>query len=230
MVVPQEPAAAVAVQRPERDLNRINTGMTENRLVVFVKNEEAGKVKTRLAADTGDQKALNVYRTLLKYTRSVIEGVEAGKVISYSRFIPETDLWQSAGYVRTVQKGEDLGERMLNAFKRGLVAEQCSGMVLIGSDCAELKAKHIEKAFTLMNNKDLVLGPASDGGYYLIGMKSPYRELFQNIAWSTGDVLNQTLKKAEESGISVALLPELNDVDTIEDWRKVKSRFGPVYD
>lgn len=198
--------------------------MSKNRLVVFVKNEESGKVKTRLAADTGDDKALEIYRKLLEYTRSVISDCNAVKEISYSRYIAEGDLWDNSGFSRSVQEGEGLGDRMLNAFKEGLQNKKSGKMVLIGSDCAELKSEHLENAFRLLGEKDLVLGPAADGGYYLIGMKYPYAELFQDIAWSTGEVLPLTLEKAKRSGLSVALLQKLNDVDTLEDWKKVTSQ------
>ena len=92
--------------------------------------------------------------------------------------------------------------------------------MLVGSDIPGLTASLLKSAFQELNEKDLVLGPAKDGGYYLVGMKTPCKELFENIHWSTGEVLEQTLRKADRMGLSYALLPTLSDVDNEDDWRQ----------
>ena len=115
-------------------------------VIVFVKNPELGKVKTRLAATVGDQKALSIYYKLLGYTRNVLMELKGVvNYVYYSSFIDTTDEWSNEDFQKNIQKGEDLGERMSTAFHQ--VFEECDKVVIIGSDCTQLKSSHLEQAF-----------------------------------------------------------------------------------
>lgn len=197
--------------------------MKGNRLIIFVKNEEAGKVKTRLARSIGDDKALEVYQKLLGYTYEITRGLPVEKEAWYSRFIPENDIWSEGVFSKKVQSGENLGERMSGAFQKAF-EEEADKVVIIGSDCAELTSEIIEKAFEELGSSEFVIGPAQDGGYYLLGMRNFHPEVFQEIDWSTGSVYKQTIRKMENALGSISTLEMLNDVDTIEDWCQIKSK------
>ena len=111
------------------------------------------------------------------------------------------------------QEGEDIGDKMHHAFENA-IERGSDACLLIGSDCPELSTEILTKAFNALKDKDLVLGPAMDGGYYLMGLKKPCPELFSDISWSTDEVLRETLTKADQLGMSVYQLPTLSDIDT----------------
>jgi rSAM/selenodomain-associated transferase 1 len=195
--------------------------MKKEVVLVFQKNAILGKVKTRLASGMGELRALEIYRHLIQSTYSVLEDVLAPVWTYYSDFIPETINPPTAKSF--VQEGQDLGERMANAIARSFE----SGMekvVLIGTDCPTLQSQHLNEAFEALSNSDLVLGPATDGGYYLIGMKRKADYLFEGISWSTAEVLSQTLAVATAHGLHFTLLDELSDIDTQEDWERYSSQ------
>lgn len=198
--------------------------MSGKKLIIFVKNAVAGKVKTRLAASIGDEKALEVYRLLLRFTYDLAKEVQAVKEVSYADESDQPDELIPEEFERTIQKGNDLGERMSHAFKSA-IGDGHEYIVLIGSDCAELTPEIVEQAFLSLKVNNVVVGPAEDGGYYLIGMNGYYPELFKDIKWSTGEVLSKTVEKIRTMGLSFALLPKLNDVDDLEDWQNVKHMF-----
>jgi len=189
--------------------------MEKGVLLVFQKNESLGNVKTRLAVKVGDAKALEIYRQLVRTTYSSLVGLTFPIWVFFSDFIP-----QHPDYSPTksfLQRGEDLGVRMKNAFSDAfdLGVEK---VILIGTDCPYLDFTRIHDAFACLDNSDLVLGPAEDGGYYLIGLKKNADFLFEGLTWSTSLVLAQTLAKAENQGMIVKQLPVLGDIDTLEDW------------
>ena len=195
--------------------------MKKEVVLVFQKNEVLGRVKTRLASGIGDLRALEIYRHLMQSTYSVLEDLSAPVWTYYSDFIPETVNPPIAKSF--VQEGHDLGERMANAFARSFE----SGMekvVLIGTDCPSLQSQHLNQAFEALIHSDLVLGPATDGGYYLIGMKRKADYLFEGISWSSAEVLSQTLAVASANGLDFTLLDELSDIDTQEDWERYSSQ------
>tara|TARA_R110002049_G_scaffold247956_1_gene422438 strand:- start:43 stop:672 length:630 start_codon:yes stop_codon:yes gene_type:complete len=206
------------------DLNQQK--MPQNKLIIFVKNEEAGKVKTRLAKSVGDEKALEIYRKLLGYTFDQVQPLKVKKEVCYSRFIEKDDLWNERSYSKQLQEGDGLGERMSKAFRRSF-EKGMEKVVIIGSDCAELTTDILREAFSRLKDYDIVIGPADDGGYYLLGMSKFIPELFTDISWSTGAVLKQTLKKADEENATHYKLQELHDVDIEADWELVKHKFEP---
>jgi len=196
--------------------------MKKEVVLVFQKNAILGKVKTRLVSGMGELRALEIYRHLIQLTYSALEDVPVPVWTYFSDYIPET--------VNTpieksfVQEGQDLGERMANAFARSFE----SGMekvVLIGTDCPTLQSHHLNQAFEALNYSDLVVGPATDGGYYLIGMNRRADYLFEGITWSTSQVLSETLNVASQHGLTTTLLCELDDIDTQEDWQRYSSQF-----
>lgn len=195
--------------------------MTSHRriLVIFIKNPVLGKVKTRLAKEIGDLPALEIYRRLLLHTRQVTKQVTANRIVYYSESIEQNDEWNSVYFDKYLQADGDLGMRMAAAFKDTI--SQNSAVVLIGSDCPGLTCHLIEQAFTKLENYDLVIGPSIDGGYYLIGMREYYPQLFEMIAWSTPIVLDQTLRVAGHLALDIFLLLPLNDIDTLDDWLRL---------
>lgn len=192
--------------------------MTRN-LIVFVKNPEKGKVKTRLAKSVGDDKALEVYIQLMAKCQLETTQVEANRFLFYSNEIAEEDSWSNEQYIKKIQFQGDLGDRIVHAFRE--VFQFSEGPTLIvGSDCYDLDAQIIEQAFQVLQEEDLVIGPANDGGYYLLGVNQHNPDLFMNIDWSTEKVLAQTIEIATQKKMSYSLLEELIDLDTFEDLEK----------
>lgn len=193
----------------------------DNTLVVFVKNPKLGKAKTRIAKDVGDHEALKIYSQLLQITRDIIAPVRVTKAIYYSEYIDTNDLWASIPCRKELQNGGDLGAKMMHAFNSEF--DKSSKVVLIGSDCPYITQDIIDQAFLILENKDMVLGPVEDGGFYLIGLRRMDSDLFKNVVWSTSDVLDKTIKNALSLNMTYSLLEELSDVDFIEDWQKYQS-------
>ena len=190
--------------------------MNKNLILVFVRNPELGKVKTRLAKTIGDKDALKIYTILLQHTESVLHKVSSDKVVYYSEEIQSNDLWDNALYQKKLQKGADLGARMQNAFETAF-KDTPEKVVIVGSDLFDLNPNHIKEAFTALENHEVVLGPSLDGGYYLLGMKKMNPTVFKNKQWGTDSVLESTLKNLNQQ--NVKLLEALNDIDTFEDLK-----------
>lgn len=185
-----------------------------NALIIFVRNPELGKVKTRLAAQIGNEKALAVYKKLLQHTKEITLPASAEKYVFYTDEINNNDLWN--GYEKQTQAGNNLGDRMQNAFSF-LFGKGYNKVCIIGSDCHELTTAIIETAFEKLTTTDVVIGPAVDGGYYLLGMKRNTKTLFEGIEWSTSKVFTSTIKKINERQLSCFTLPVLTDVDEAND-------------
>ncbi|MDA0950741.1 MAG: TIGR04282 family arsenosugar biosynthesis glycosyltransferase [Bacteroidetes bacterium] len=185
----------------------------EKALAIFLKNQRLGAVKTRLAKAIGDQKALEIYTALVALTLKAASDVSAETHLFLSDTLEPIDSTLKAK--QHVQVGNGLGERMNNAF--GLLLKEYHKVVLIGSDLPDISATLIEEAFTKLDAYDVVIGPAKDGGYYLIGLKAPKPTLFTSIEFSTSEVFEHTIMRAEAEKIKVAILNTLRDVDTLED-------------
>ena len=188
-------------------------------LIIFSKNPEPGLVKTRLASSIGDEKALEVYEKLRHHTAFIAENAAVNRTACYSHFLPAEDIFTTDHFNAQLQVGEDLGERMLNAIKRGF-DEGFRHIVLIGTDCYELSTAILDSAFSALEHADAVVGPARDGGFYLIGLNKPIPELFLKREWSTKDVLSVTIEILQRLSLSYELLPELSDIDTFDDLKK----------
>lgn len=183
-------------------------------LIIFTRNPVKGQVKKRLAAKIGDSAALRLYEFLLKHTFEVTKELPCDRVVYYSEEIVEEDTWDNRIFQKKEQRGKDLGERMKNAFSEGF-ENGYSNIVIIGSDLFDLQKKDLKKAFSALNKFDYTIGPAQDGGYYLLGMKFLNSELFRNKKWGTDTVLQQTLRDLKNEQLT--LLEERNDIDTYED-------------
>ena len=186
-------------------------------VIAFAKNPEPGKCKTRLAASTGDEKALKIYKELIKHTAETIGKVKADRAVFYSEEIQKNDFWDDALFQKQVQTNGHLGAKMQAAFEWGF-AQGYSKICIVGSDLWELEASDLGKAFQKLEQSDLVFGPAKDGGYYLMGMSAFHEKAFRNKAWSTETVLQQTIEDLK--GLTIAFLETKTDIDTVEDLKK----------
>ena len=188
--------------------------MSKKLLLVFTRNPELGKVKTRLAKKVGAETALKIYTFLLERTRDIAAKVASDKAVYYSVKIRENDIWDATIFQKHQQFGEDLGLRMLHAFKNGFETGY-EKVLIIGSDLYDLTSETIENAFIALENNEVVIGPAEDGGYYLLGMNSLEEKVFKNKDWGTATVKKDTLEDLKDK--KVFLLAPLNDVDVFED-------------
>lgn len=187
-------------------------------LLVFVKNPELGRVKTRLAKSIGDEAALTVYFRLLKRTRKVAQDVGCDVAVYYARFIDQEDEWDNDKFQKYVQEGPDIGARMSNAIRGGL--QDYDQVCLVGGDIYDLSAEVINDGFSQLEKHDVVIGPAEDGGYYLIGMTKPNEEIFKLEQWSVPEVFDNTIGLIKKEGLTYATLKVLNDIDNIEDAKR----------
>ncbi len=189
-------------------------GMSKPRIIIFVKAPRPGFVKTRLADTIGPKNACDAYCQLV----NTLLGSLAGLPHVELRFTPddaelEISQWLCEGWTAVPQGKGDLGQRMHRAIGQA----KCPAIV-IGSDCPSINLTDISDAHEALEKHDVVLGPAVDGGYWLIGLRVPCPALFDGIRWSTDNVLKETLARSEKARLSVYLLHELADVDTEEDW------------
>lgn len=185
-------------------------------VIVVCKAPEKGRVKTRLANDIGDDEAYRVYSMMMA---TLFANLAAGSGYDVCACVDGNIQLVQAGSIDPIaQHGETLGERILNAIT------DCScyrTKLVIGSDTPNITSELIQRAIANLDTADIVIGPAQDGGYYLIGMKLVHETLFDDIAWSSEQVLEQTLARATSAGLSVVLLPVLRDIDTIDDLAAV---------
>lgn len=186
--------------------------MTKNALIIFAKNPVEGQVKTRLAKTMGNIIAVAVYKQLLQHTFTITKNLAVDKFVFYGDCINNNDLWLNNLYQKQQQQGIDLGERMRNAFESVLNLGY-DKVIIIGSDCYELSQQILLDAFDELIISNAVIGPCYDGGYYLLGIKQLIPELFDNIPWSTDEVLLATKKILQDLQLQFELLPTLNDVD-----------------
>ncbi len=200
--------------------------MKNHLLITFVRNPELGMVKTRLAQKIGNANALKVYIDLLEHTHGTMLSTDFQNAVFYSEQIPDRDMWSKDDFLRFAQQGKHLGERMKNAFQTGF-GLGFSKIVLIGSDLPSLKTSHLNEAFYRLKSCDAVIGPAQDGGYYLIGMNQLHQEFFNDKSWGTSTVLEQTLN--EVSHLKIDFMETLNDIDNFEDLKGLE-KFNTLYD
>jgi rSAM/selenodomain-associated transferase 1 len=200
---------------------------TPDAILVFVRAPEAGRVKTRLAAEIGDEAALRVYRRLAEH--AVAEARALGPDVALRiHFTPaeggdRVREWLGADAAYLPQEDGDLGARMRAAFEAAFAAGH-PRVVIIGSDLPDLSAEVLRRALRLLDSHPAVLGPAADGGYYLLGLREMVPGVFDGIAWSTDSVLAATLARLAAAGCQPAMLEPLRDVDVVADlppgWRQ----------
>jgi len=189
-------------------------------IIIFVRTPELGKVKTRIAATVGAKRALEIYQSLLTHTQLVCEEIDSERYVFYAGEIDYEDQWSKNSFEKFLQKNGDLGDRMEDAFET--VLRKTTPALIIGSDCAELTSEDIERAFIELEDNDVVIGPAEDGGYYLLGMNDLQLFLFRDMPWSEETLLQETIFKIQDRGLRYSLLNTKSDVDFIEDWERSK--------
>jgi len=192
--------------------------MGEENLIVFVKAPRPGAVKTRLAKAIGEFEAAAAYGRLVETLLNQLRGLRELELC----FCPddaagEVRHWLKKGWSSHPQGGGDLGERLHSAFQRVFQAG-AKRVVIIGSDCPAISVEDIREAWDGLRSHDVVLGPATDGGYWLIGLRQLQPDLFRGVRWSTENVFPETMQRAQDAGLSVRLLRELADVDTDRNW------------
>ena len=193
--------------------------MIKQKLCILAKNPILGRAKTRIGKVKGDQIALEVYKRLLTYTRDMALATNVPLAIYFDQYIEKGDFWPDNYFSKHIQAHGDLGIKMSTCFQNEL--KYAEKAIIIGADCAELDPTDIQKAFSSLDRCDIVIGPASDGGYYLLAMKKFHGFLFEDMPWSQENLLEQTLDKIKSQRLSVILLDEKSDVDHWEDWKKV---------
>jgi rSAM/selenodomain-associated transferase 1 len=194
--------------------------MSTERLAVFVRAPVRGAVKTRLAATLGDQAALAAYEELLTTLCTHLSPLPPRSIALHHTpddGAPALSRWLQPGWSVRPQGDGTLGDRLsravLNAFGEGV-----QRLVIIGSDCPDVQQSDIREAWRALDTHDVVLGPAEDGGYWAIGLRLPCVALFREIAWSSAEVLQQTLARCRDLHLSVHTLRPLRDIDTQADW------------
>lgn len=210
------------VERDEKIID-FTLANSNNLLLIFTRNPELGKGKRRLAATVGDEAALDIYQFLLHHTVKITSHLYTEKLVYYSEEIWEKDIWDDSQFGKKLQQGNDLGARMANAFQEGFQNE-FQKIIIIGSDMFDLSQKDLENAFKALEKNDFVIGPAEDGGYYLLGMKKFTPQLFKNKNWGAETVLKGTLDDLKTE--RVVVLEERNDVDYYEDIKDIEA-FAP---
>ena len=190
--------------------------MRKKLLIIFYRNPELGKVKTRLAAALGDDMALAIYIKLVHHTRAITENLAVDKVVCYSNYVDTEDNWPNGVYSKELQKGETLGQKLEHAVKNGFDRGYAS-LCVIGTDCFELSESILKESFGKLEASDAVIGPARDGGYYLLGLKKFSPVFFYNKQWSAPSVAGNTIGDFERLGWAYHTLPLLADVDTERD-------------
>ncbi|MCG2431467.1 TIGR04282 family arsenosugar biosynthesis glycosyltransferase [Aequorivita xiaoshiensis] len=193
---------------------------SKSALIIFTRNPELGKVKTRLAKTIGDENALEIYKFLLKHTAEITKNLNVDKFVFYSENINRNDLWNPDIFRKKLQFGNELGERMKNAFS-DVFSMGYESVIIIGSDMFDMDTQDLKTAFVSLQTSPYVIGPASDGGYYLLGMKQLNTKVFENKVWGTDSVLKSTLNDLRQ--FKYTLLDEKNDIDYYEDIKDVKA-------
>lgn len=203
----------------------MGNGKSKKALAVMFKAPEPGKVKTRLVPPLTYGQAAGLYGCFIKDVLNTAKGIEGVDI--YGAFAGSIKDGADYGVNLFGQEGTGLGERIYGVF-RALFLKGHERAVVIGSDSPDIPPENIKDAFVLLDSTELVLGPALDGGYYLVAMKRLMDEPFKDIPWSTGAVLDATVKRAKEAEISFKLLQPWHDIDTIHDLARLDRAAAPL--
>jgi rSAM/selenodomain-associated transferase 1 len=199
---------------------------TKRRLIVYAKQPSPGYAKTRLGAAIGKEQAAGVYaRLLYAYLLDLLQANLVDTTVELSVASPAEIPYFAAAFPELVVRPQvvgDLGQRMATSFEQAFAAGS-DAVVLTGSDIPRLDSQTVRAAFRALETTPVVIGPACDGGYYLIGMRAPGAPLFEGVEWSSRYTLAQTEALAQAQGLTLSYLPEQRDLDTQEDfdhWRR----------
>lgn len=191
------------------------------RIIVFLRAPRSGQVKTRLAATLGDAAACEAYRLMVEFALRAVRATGLPVELRYTPDDAGAEIagWAEPGWVVSPQGDGDLGERLI----RAAVASVASGFqktIIVGTDCPYLTTGDFHEALAALEDHEVVIGPARDGGYWLIGLRGEAPVLFQGIPWSSSGVLAATLQQARAANLRVRCLRELEDIDTIQEWER----------
>ena len=214
--------SVIVPQTNKKDKKTIHYQMvnSKNLLLIFTRNPIIGQCKTRLAATVGDKVALDIYRFLLNHTFAITNELPVHKQVYYSNEIWEDDIWDNSIFDKRLQQGSDLGERMANAFRNGF-EDGFENIIIIGSDMYDLNMTDLKAAFNALAQNDFVIGPAEDGGYYLLGMRVYSETVFKNKNWGKEKVFQSTLDDLKDE--KVYLLKSKNDIDIYDDVKHIEA-------
>ncbi|MHC4742362.1 MAG: TIGR04282 family arsenosugar biosynthesis glycosyltransferase [Planctomycetota bacterium] len=191
-----------------------------NRIIIFLKDPEQAEAKTRLAAELGRDLAVKIYRSFVLDTLSTLTTLDTPITIFF--YPPEAAEriaeWLGPECEYRPQSGRDLGQRMKNAFLQTF-DQAAEKIVLVGSDIPDIPPEFVNQAFEALDSKDAVIGPACDGGYYLIGFEKEtfLPQAFENIQWSTPTTFDQTINALNRNKLETQTLPPWHDIDTVSD-------------
>jgi rSAM/selenodomain-associated transferase 1 len=215
------------MDRPDLEIPRPTERIASGSVLVFLKEPRPGTVKTRLAAALGDDEAARLYE---QWTTTILSGLQPlradASLIGYyagdlaavqRRWDPLVDQWLE-------QPAGDLGARLAFGFKSTCAVGPA---IAIGTDCLDVDVTILQQAFSTLGRTNAVIGPAGDGGYYLLGLKQYSGGLFDHIEWSSPRTYHQQCEAINRAGMTVAELPMLDDIDTIEDWLAYQRRRSP---
>ena len=197
-----------------------------NGLVVLAREPTPGRVKSRLARDITPDRAAALYRAFIQDTLEMCSRVTVATTWIAHTPDEAEGVFASLGGpgVRLLPQGEgDLGDRLDRLFRR-LFDDGCERVVVLGSDAPTLPARIVAQAFESLRDKEVVIGPCLDGGYYLLGLVQPFPAILEGISWGTREVLSQTVERVEESGRSLEMLPPWYDVDTVTELGLLKAQ------
>jgi rSAM/selenodomain-associated transferase 1 len=191
----------------------------KTRLIMFVRAPRLGQVKTRLAPAIGATAAVAAYIALVRQLLTNLQSLAQVEL----RFTPddadaEISSWLRSGWHSCKQGGGDLGTRLDHAFQEAFESG-CERVAIIGSDCPAVEPQDIDGAWAALANHDVVLGPAKDGGFWLVGLRKSWPDLFQGIPWSTAAVWETIISRIQAMGLRVHCLRMLADIDTVQDWQ-----------
>ncbi len=197
-------------------------------LIVFAKLPRPGEVKTRLGFEIGMDQACATYDAFAQHAFSLAEKVMEGGISVSVHFVnnaPEAEIkrWVGRPFSFFPQQGATLGDRMENAFHKAF-DDGAAQAVIIGTDVPELDSTTVMRGFEQLDTHDITIGPSSDGGYYLLGMRSPGYDVFSGIQWSTERVYTETLRHIEHMRLRYAVLPVFSDIDTLEQYEAFRRR------
>jgi uncharacterized protein len=196
----------------------------KNTILIFARYPTPGAAKTRLIPNLGAVGAANAHKALCEATLICAKASGFSLALAYTgAALADFQKWLGNDIAYVPQIEGDLGDKLTAAMDYALNTG-IQKLFIIGSDCPYISADHFREAATALENHDIAIGPAFDGGYYLIALKASHASLFKDIAWSTEQVFEQTCRAAAEINLSVKILETLADIDTIDEWQRWQTR------
>lgn len=190
----------------------------QHALIIFINNHNTPE--SSLVEELGVKKTIAIQKTLTQITRSITDQLPYTKILYYSDFIDEHDSWDNSLYIKQLQQGKDLGERMRNAFEFAFQLEESPvrQASIIWGDVSELTLWHLTKSYYALDTHDFVLGPTNQGGYYLLGMRNLNEEIFQDKQWKSANLIRSTCDQIHQLRKSYYLLPNIPDTNSVENF------------